>query len=178
MKTLVIVCHPDLKKSRHNRALAEAVAAMPEVMVHDLQARYPDENIDVPTEQELLLAHERIVLQFPFYWYSTPSLLKKWQDQVLSFGWAYGPGGDKLNGKEILVATTTGGPEHAYVAGGYNRYSMSELLRPLQAMANLVGAKYLIPFVAHSNRCKAPEELEAMAKAYASHVQDPKLSRY
>jgi len=178
MKTLVIVAHPDLAKSRHNRALTDAVAALPETTVHDLYATYPDEAIDAAAEQELLLSHERIVLQFPFYWYSTPSLLKKWQDQVLSFGWAYGPGGNRLNGKELMVATTTGGPEHAYVAGGYNRYTMSELLRPLQAMANLVGAKYLIPFVAHGNRCKAPEELAAMAQAYATHVQDPKLSRY
>ena len=28
-----------------------------------------------------------------FWWYSSPPLLKLWFDEVLTFGWAYGPGG-------------------------------------------------------------------------------------
>ncbi|GAL26611.1 NAD(P)H oxidoreductase YRKL [Vibrio variabilis] len=40
-----------------------------------------------------------IVLQFPFYWYSMPALLKKWMDDVFSFNFAYGPEGDKLKVK-------------------------------------------------------------------------------
>ncbi len=126
----------------------------------------------------MLLDHDRIVLQFPFYWYSTSSLLKKWQDEVLSYGWAYGSGGYKLNGKEIIIATSTGGPEHAYVTGGYNKYSMSELLKPLQAMSNLVGTKFLIPYVFHKAMLVTDEELEAGAKAYVEHVLSTKLSNY
>ena len=32
----------------------------------------------------------------PIHWYSMPPLLKLWLDEVLAFGWAYGPGGDAL----------------------------------------------------------------------------------
>ncbi len=94
-------------------------------------------------EQELLLAHDRIVFQFPLYWYSSPALLKEWQDVVLTYGWAYGAEGTKLHGREFMLAISTGGPEEAYQAGGYNNYSLSELLKPFQATANLTGMRYL-----------------------------------
>lgn len=178
MKTLVIVAHPNMEQSRINKRFMKEISKQPDVTIHNLYETYPDEKINVENEQKLLLEHDRIVLQFPFYWYSTPSLLKKWQDMVLSFGWAYGPEGDKLNGKELLVATSTAGPEHSYVAGGYNRYSMSELLKPLQATSNLIGAKYLIPYVFHKAMMVTDEEIEAGAKAYVDHVFNSKLSNY
>lgn len=178
MKTLVIVAHPSFDKSRINKRFMEEVKKQSEVTVNNLYETYPDEKINVQKEQGLLLEHDRIVLQFPFYWYSTPSLLKKWQDEVLAYGWAYGPGGDKLNGKELMIATSTGGPEHAYVAGGYNRYSMSELLKPLQATSNLIGAKFLIPYVFHKAMLVTDNEVEAGAKAYVEHVLNIKLSNY
>jgi putative NADPH-quinone reductase len=178
MKTLVIVAHPNLDESRINKKFMEEIKNRSNVTVHNLYETYPDEKINVENEQKLLLSHDRIVLQFPFYWYSTPSLLKKWQDLVLAFGWAYGPEGDKLNGKEIIVATSTGGPEHSYVAGGYNKYSMSELLKPLQAMSNLVGAKYLIPYVFHNAMMVTDEQVAAGARDYIDHVLSTKLSNY
>lgn len=178
MKTLVIVAHPNIGESRINKKLMEEIAAQPDVTVHELYREYPKEQIDVEKEQRLLLENERIVLQFPLYWYSTPSLLKKWQDMVLGYGWAYGPGGNKLHGKELLIAASTGGPEHSYVAGGYNHYSMSELLKPLQATSNLIGTKFLIPYVFHKAMMASDEELEAGAKDYVSHVLSAKLSNY
>jgi glutathione-regulated potassium-efflux system ancillary protein KefG len=178
MKTLVIVAHPNMEKSRINKRFMEEIRKQSNVTIHDLYGTYPDEKIDAAKEQELLLENDRIVFQFPFYWYSTPSLLKKWQDEVLAYGWAYGPEGDKLHGKEFMVATSTGGPEHAYVAGGYNKYSMSELLKPLQAASNLIGTKFLIPYVFHKAMLVSDEEVEAGAKKYVEHVLSEKLSNY
>lgn len=178
MKTLVIVAHPNMEESKINKRFMEEIRKHPDVTIHELYKEYPDEKINIEREQQLLLDHDRIVLQFPFYWYSTPSLLKKWEDMVLAYGWAYGPEGDKLNGKELVIATTTGGPEHAYVAGGYNKYSMSELLKPLQAASNLIGAKFLIPYVFHKASLASDEEVEVGAKAYVEHVFNPKLSNY
>lgn len=107
-----------------------------------------------------------IVLQFPFYWYSTPAILKEWQDAVLAYGFAYGSAGDKLRGKKLLVATTTGGPGHAYEAGGYNQYTLSELLRPLQATANLAGMAYQPVFSASGVIGLDDAELDKIATAY------------
>lgn len=87
MKTLVIVAHPDLNASRVNRRWKEELLKHPgEIELHELYAEYPDWQIDVTREQQLLEAHERVILQFPFYWYSYPPLLKKWFDEVFAYG--------------------------------------------------------------------------------------------
>ena len=38
-----------------------------------------------------------------------PPLMKLWVDDVLTFGWAYGPGGTALNGKDLWLVASTGG---------------------------------------------------------------------
>ncbi|PST49908.1 hypothetical protein COO72_00505 [Bifidobacterium callitrichos] len=42
--------------------------------------------VDVVAEQKLVEEHDRIVLQFPPYWYSSPAPLKEWEDKVLAYG--------------------------------------------------------------------------------------------
>lgn len=169
-KTLVILVHPNLEQSRVNRRLAAAAAGLGSVTVHDLYRHYPDFRVDVEKEQELLLAHERVVFQFPFYWYSAPALLKQWFDEVLTYGWAYGSGGDKLHGKEFGLALSTGGPQEAYQAGGYNRYAISELTKPFQATSNLIGMRFLPSFVLNGVRTLPEEQLELAAGRYAEYL--------
>lgn len=176
MKILVNLFHPDLAQSTVNRRWAQALKEHPEITLNIPYERYPDWRIDVEREQALLLAHDRIVFQHPFYWYSSPPLMKKWLDEVLSFGWAYGPGGTQLAGKEWVSAISTGGPADSYQAGGYNRYSMSELLKPMQATANLIGMTYLPAFVVHGVIVASPQEIDQSASAYLAHIQDPELN--
>ena len=71
--------------------------------------------------------------------------MKQWLDDVLTYNWAYGPQGKALGGKEWVSAISTGGPAHSYQAGGYNGYSMSEFLKPLQQTANLIQTKFRPP---------------------------------
>jgi glutathione-regulated potassium-efflux system ancillary protein KefG len=174
VKTLVIVAHPNIEQSVINKSWAEEIEKH-DVTVRRLYEVYPDEKINVEHEQKLLLTHERIVFQFPFYWYSTPSLLKKWMDEVLAYGWAYGPGGDKLRGKQLLLALSTGGPEKSYVAGGYNHYTMSELLRPLQATSNLIGTRYITPFTEHGVRFLSEQQVLESAERYVQYVLNEDL---
>jgi len=174
VKLLVIIAHPNLAGSRVNRRWMEELHQHhDQITVHSLYDTYPDEQLDVEREQKLLLEHDRIVLQFPLYWYSTPSLLKKWQDTVLTYGWAYGPGGTKLNGKDFIMAVSTGGPEVSYQAGGFTNYSLGELLRPLQAMVNLVGGNYLIPFRLHGAVTAGEDEISESAKNYVKYILTP-----
>jgi glutathione-regulated potassium-efflux system ancillary protein KefG len=165
-KVLVLLAHPALQRSRVNRRLADAVRGLPGVTVHDLYDSYPDFDLDVPREQALLLAHDVIVWQHPFFWYSTPALLKEWQDLVLEFGWAYGPEGTRLRGKKLLSAITTGGPEHAYQPEGFNRYTIRQLLAPIEQTARLCGLEYLTPFVVHGTHRLDEAEIERHADAY------------
>ena len=143
-KTLVIVAHPDLTRSKINSAWLAALAPHADrVTVHRLYDAYPDGKIDVAAEQALIRAHDRVIFQFPMFWFSTPALLKQWFDEVLAYGFVYGPGGDALEGKAIGVATSTGGKAEAYRAGGQNAYTLSELLRPIQQTAAFCRARYL-----------------------------------
>lgn len=139
MKVLVVLAHPNLKTSRINKAWFEALSKVPNVTVNDLTANYPNMDIDILEEQALLLQHDRIVLQFPLYWYSSPPILKVWMDFVFQPGFAYGVGGNKLRGKEWMIATSVGSTEDGYRAGGHNNFSIDELLRPFQQSVNYVG---------------------------------------
>jgi glutathione-regulated potassium-efflux system ancillary protein KefG len=165
-RVLVLLAHPSLHRSRVNRQLAAAARAIPGVTVHDLYEAYPDHDVDVAHEQALLIHHPVIVLQHPFYWYSTPSLLKQWQDLVLEFGWAYGPEGTALRGKTMLSAISTGGPEEAYRPEGFNRYTIKQLLAPMDQTAHLCGITYLPPFVLHGSHRVTDSEIHAGAVRY------------
>ncbi|MCC3372756.1 NAD(P)H-dependent oxidoreductase [Cohnella sp. REN36] len=176
MKTMVIVAHPDLKASRANRALAEAIRDDANIDVRDLYREYPDWQIDVQREQRLLLEYDRIVLQFPFYWYSCPPLLKKWMDDVFTFGWAFGPGGDHLRDKAFLVATTTGGSANGYQPGGLNAFSVGELLRHIQATIVRCHGTYLPIFVSYGPEHLSDGELAQEARRYAAYVRTAVLA--
>jgi len=170
MKVLVIVAHPNIEKSIVNKTWIEELKKYSNITVHELYKEYPDEKIDIEKEQRLCEEHERIVWQFPFYWYSSPSLLKKWQDEVLTHGWAYGSNGNKLHNKELILAVSTGSPKERYRAGGRNKYTMSELLRPFQATSNLIGTKFLPAFIFNGAYTANEEEIKESAKAYANYI--------
>ncbi|MGW8957690.1 NAD(P)H-dependent oxidoreductase [Paenibacillus sp. NPDC055715] len=170
MSTLVIVTHPNLAESRVNKRWAHELKKQSGVTVHNLYEVYPDEKINVAQEQEMLEQHDRIVLQFPFYWYSTPSLLKKWEDAVLTYGWAFGSEGGKLQGKELLIALSAAGVEENYQQDGRNKYTIEELLRPLEATSHMIGVKLLPYFVQYGAGALTDEELEQSAQRYAQTV--------
>ncbi|WP_067450774.1 NAD(P)H-dependent oxidoreductase [Actinomadura macra] len=165
-RTLVVLAHPDLDASRVNAALATGIRDLPDVTVHDLYAAYADFRIDVPYEQRLLTEHDRVILQFPFYWYSVPPLLKKWLDEVFERGWAYGSGGDALHGKRLRLATTVGGGEKLYQPAGLNRFPVTDLLLPWDATANLTGMSYEPPFIVHGASSITDEELAEQVRLY------------
>ncbi|MGD8316535.1 MAG: NAD(P)H-dependent oxidoreductase [Myxococcales bacterium] len=165
-RVLVLFAHPALEKSRVNQVLIRGLDRLPGTTFHDLYETYPDFDVDVEREQALLLEHDVIVLHHPFFWYSTPALVKQWEDLVLEHGWAYGKGGTALAGKTMLSAITTGGRQSAYLRGGHNRYTIVELLRPIEQTAVLCGLEYLPPFVVHGTHGIRDSEIEAHAADY------------
>lgn len=164
--TLVVVAHPDLAASRITAGLAAAVSDLDNVTVRHLSGASADRRFDVAHEQALLRRHDTIVLQFPWHWYSVPGVLKEWMDQVLTYGFAYGSGGDALHGKTLQLVTSTGGPVESYAPSGHNRFTMDELLRPLEATAHLCGFDLAEPLVVHSAPRLSAEELARHAERY------------
>lgn len=171
-KTLIILAHPDLAGSQINsawrRRLEEAALS---VTIRDLYKLYPGWDVDVAAEQALIESHERIFLQFPVYWYSAPPLLKKWLDDVFAYGWAYGPGGNRLVGKEIGLIVSTGSPASAYQANGRLGHTLDELLLPFEQTIRFVGAHYLPVFALQgANHSIPPDQLSRSANDYLEHI--------
>jgi glutathione-regulated potassium-efflux system ancillary protein KefG len=149
-----------------NRALVDAAREIEGVTVHDLYEHYPEFDIDVATEQQLLLEHEVIVMQHPFFWYSVPAILKEWMDLVLEHGWAYGSQGTQLQGKWMMSAVSTGGGEAAYTRAGVNRFTVREFLRPIEQTARLCRMHYLPPFLVQGTHRLTEKEILAHATDY------------
>jgi len=157
-KLLVLFAHPSLERSEVNAQLLQVSRTIDQVTVVDLYAEYPTYQIDIDREQQRLLDHDALIFMFPLYWYSTPSLLKEWQDLVLEYEFAYGHKGTALHGKLFLCAITAGGAEQAYCDDGYNHYTIGELLRPLEQTAALCGMHYLAPFALFGSRTAVEEQ--------------------
>lgn len=146
-KILINFAHPSKARSIMNTALLAAVKDLDNVYVNDLYSNYPDFIVDIKREQNLCKNSDVIIFQHPFYWYSTPAILKEWQDLVLQHGWAYGSNTNALQGKYFMQAITAGGSEKTYKYQGVNHFSINELLSPYHAMANLCKMEWLPPFV-------------------------------
>lgn len=163
---LVLFAHPMLQTSRVNRCLIDGIEDIPGVTFFDLYQEYPDLDIDVREQQELLEAHDFVVFHHPFYWYSTPAMLKEWQDLVLQHGWAYGREGTKLHGKTLMTAVSTGAQESAYCREGENRHTVRQLMAPIEQTALLCGMRYLAPFVVHAALTMTPELMKTHRSDY------------
>ena len=158
-KILILFAHPAFQKSRINKILIQGLDDIEGITLHDLYQAYPEMDIDIEAEQKLLDAHDIVIFHHPFYWYSTPAILKEWQDLVLKHGWAYGSEGKNLKGKFIFQVLTAGGEKMAYCQQGYNKFTIRQLLRPFEQMANLCQMIYLPPYVVHGTHSITKQEV-------------------
>lgn len=174
MKTLFVVAHPNIGESVVNSAWIKGVAASAVgATVRNIYEIYPDGKINVETEQRLIESHDAILLQFPFYWFSTPPLLKRWLDDVLAPGFAYGPKVEdrRLTGKPIGFAVSAGIKSQDYQENGRGVYAFKELLTPLHATATYIGAKALEPFVFYGAEYNPTwEDVDASVKKYLLYL--------
>jgi len=169
---LVLVAHPDIARSRVNRALAAQARLLPSaaVEVRDLYALYPDYLIDVEAEQAALAAARTVVWVHPIQWYSMPALMKLWVDEVLAFRWAYGPDGRALAGKCLWLAVSTGGVETSYQKLGGGEHPFERFLAPYRQTAEMVGMRFLDPLVLHGAHRADAHAVHAHAHAFAQRL--------
>jgi glutathione-regulated potassium-efflux system ancillary protein KefG len=165
-KILIIFAHPAIHKSRIHRRLTESLKNMRGITVNNLYENYPDFYIDIIQEQQLLIEHDLIVWQHPFYWYSSPSILKEWFDLVLQHGFAYGEKGRSLEGKQVLSVISTGGNREVYTKEGRNHFTINEFLVPFKQSANLCRMEYLPPYVIFGSHTLTPPDIENHISRY------------
>jgi glutathione-regulated potassium-efflux system ancillary protein KefG len=165
-KILILFAHPRLERSANNSILIKSIPNDSNITFHDLYEKYPDFNVDIEIEKKLMTEHQIVIWQHPFYWYSAPPLLKQWLDLVLEFGWAYGPGGNALQGKIVFNSITAGGQRSAYSKEGHNRFTIKELLAPFDQSAVLCKMTYLPPFVMHGTHRISKEDIARSGQLY------------
>lgn len=176
---IVYYAHPGQRHSHTNREMAKVARDLDGITFVDLYAEYPRYDIDIDKEQQRLLDHDVILFQFPLFWYSTPSLIKEWQDLVLQHGFAYGADGDRLAGKRMMLAITAAGPEDAYSDTGYQKFPLRTFLTPLEQTAGLCQMHFTPPYVLFAS-LRAPLEgrVEPHANGYRALLEAVRDDRF
>ncbi len=170
---LVLAAHPDLRHSRVTRAMMRAAAAAgPRVALRDLYALYPDYLVDAAAERQALVAAKLVVWLHPMHWYGPTPMLKLWMDEVLGHGWAYGPGGRALAGKDLWLAVSTGGTDEAYRPVGHHRHFVDAFWPAYEQTAALTGMRWLPPLVLHGAHRADEAEIAAHATLFAERLRD------
>ena len=137
--------HPDVAQSASQQFLLAAINGEGQIQIRHLEAilaEREDYHFDKTIERACLQEADRIILQFPFYWYQCPSVMKQWMDEVLTLNLL-----QKGKKKEFGIVVTVGAKKDRYTAGGSVGFGIEELLRPYHALANQLGWKYQTPFV-------------------------------
>lgn len=166
-KVLVLYAHPRNDRSVTNVRLADAAREVDGVTLIDLYAEYPSFDIDVDREQDRLLTHDVLVFQHPLYWYSSPAILKEWQDLVLEYGFAYGHDTHALAGKLFFNAVTCGAGRDAYCVDGLHGHELRDLLLPFSRTFHLCRMQVLPPFALFgAGRPVADDRLDAHVDGY------------
>lgn len=135
MSTLILVFHPHLKDGSRVNAACSPNSPHRARTTSSCATNTPNTRTSpsTPTQSTRLLeAADRVILQFPFYWYSSPALLKEWEDEVITAGWAYA-GAHALKGKELKLVVTTGSDAAKYRKDGEYSHTMEELLSRLRS---------------------------------------------
>lgn len=172
MKTLVIFAHPSKEESIANRTVCEELSKTENIEVRNIAELYPDFKIDAEAEQKELLEADTIVFQYPIYWMNMTPILKQWFDDVFAYGFAFGSGGFKLEGKKMLASVTTGAGEEAYPGN-----SMEKILFNMEGTANFCKMKYLEPVVSYGANylpgvTPSKDPIIEIAKKHAQQVLD------
>jgi glutathione-regulated potassium-efflux system ancillary protein KefF len=136
---VVFYAHPYPHYSRAGATLLEGIRDLPGLTVRSLYDLYPDFDIDTDGERAAMESARLVVWMGPLYWYTVPALLKHWFEVVLEKGWAYGPGGTALAGKDCLWVATAGDHGQPFEAW----------VPPLENTARVCGMNWLPPFALH-----------------------------
>ncbi|MCQ9210164.1 NAD(P)H-dependent oxidoreductase [Granulicatella seriolae] len=174
MRTLVIISHPSIDESASQQFLLACGKGRKSLTVRHLDRLVGgplDRFFDKEVELDFLRQADRIIFQFPLYWYSCPGSLKLWMDQVLDLS-------GSLANKEFGIVLTLGLPASHFQIGGREVYSISELLRPFQALAHKQGWRFLPPLAIHQFDYMTEQEKQGLAIDYQRYLSQESFDQF
>ena len=169
-KTLIIMSHPDVAQSSSQQFLLAAINGEEQIQIRHLESilvEREDHHFDKTTERACLQEADRIIFQFPFYWYQCPSVMKQWMDEVLTLNLS-----QKGKKKELGIVVTVGAKKDRYAAGGSVGFGIEELLRPYQALANQLGWNYQTPFVIYQFQYLTETQRQQLLVDYLYYLEN------
>lgn len=172
-KKLVIVAHPIIKNSKVNKRWIEELNKYPdEIVVHELYSRYPNGEFDIKYEQTMLEKYDTIIFQFPIYWFNCPPLLKKWFDDIFTYGWAYGSSGNMLANKKIAFAVSAGSKKVDFSKTGKYSVTLEDILLPFKLTTFYIKAIYCSFFAFYGAEDNVNlDQLNISAQEYVKFIQ-------
>lgn len=174
MKTVIIVSHPVIQSSSMQQFLMETVTSCKEeVVVRHIDTILKQNNtghFDKQVELAVIQEANRIIFQFPFYWYSCPAVMKQWIDEVMDHKLI-----QQFGRKQFGIVTAVGVSKDKYVAGGREQFTIDELLRPFQALACTMGWEYLPVMAIHQFTYMTELEKQLLLVDYLRYVTQENL---
>lgn len=104
---------------------------------------------------ELLQKSDALILQFPFWWFGMPAIMKGWMDRVFVYGGLYRSQhryeNGVMRGKKALIVSTAGSSAQACGPDGRDG-DMRLLLWPAMHALHYLGFTVLEPYLIHGVR--------------------------
>lgn len=169
MKTMVVISHPTIQTSSSQQFFLATLKGEDFVTIRHLDEVWCEAkpHFTRVIEEKALVESgaQRLILQFPMYWYQAPAVMKEWIDTVMSKSATFAK-----QIKELGIVVTLGVKEEAFRAGGKEQFTISELLRPFQALANAMSWNYLPNFEVHQFDYKTEVAKQVLLVEYLQYV--------
>ncbi|EHR37252.1 NAD(P)H-dependent oxidoreductase [Facklamia languida] len=175
MKTIIYLAHDDLASSSSQQFLVASGRHLTEATYVDLGAQWQaDPTFDRSEELDRLAQYDRVIFQFPLYWYQAPAVLKVWIDQVLDQGTGLG----FIAGKELGLVVIAGAPARNYQLAGREGVTVSDLLSPYYALSRYLGMRFLEPFTIFQFAYLSEAEKMRLMYDYALYLKTGEARRF
>ena len=175
MKTIIYLAHDNLASSSSQQFLVASGRQLTEATYVDLGAQWQaNPAFDRLKELDRLAQYDRVIFQFPLYWYQAPAVLKAWIDQVLDQGAGLG----FLAGKELGLVVLAGAPARNYQLAGREGVTVSDLLSPYYALSRYLGMRFLQPFTIFQFAYHNEAEKMRLMYDYVLYLKTGKARRF
>lgn len=142
MKTLIVMGHSNLGLSKVNSVWMKELKKNPdEFDVYNLYEGSKQGEFDVLAEQKRIERYDKLIIQFPLYWFNCPPLIKKWLDDVFLDGWAFGRN-NQMKNRKVALLITAGSKESDYAVDGKYHCRLEEVLLPFEFTFNYMESNY------------------------------------
>lgn len=121
----------------------------------------------VSNSVRLLDHNDRIIFQFPMYWYSCPSEMKSWIDSVMKYDYL-----NRWRNKSFGIVLIAGVAKHEYSREGREKFSIEELMYPFVALAHRFGWSYEGTLSIHQFRKLSESDKFNVIQSYNHYLTD------